>query len=150
MKELALVGTMFLPYIGPYIATLSIATQSAGFLSTLGKMFLGSDSPPLSSIEGWVPPPPRQTAKTDYAKQNTWCWENFLSLIGDVAAQLREQRIIFKDAPALFKGGLGKTNKAQEEALQKWTKEFQDNAVKNLKKDIDLKKLQLANQGKQV
>lgn len=150
MKELALVGTMFLPYIGPYIATLSIATQSAGFLSTLGKMFLGSDSPTLSSIEGWVKSVDRQTAKTDYAKQNTWCWENFLSLIGDVAAQLREQRIIFKDAPALFKGGIGKTNKAQEEALQKWTKEFQDNAVKNLKKDIDLKKLQLANQGKQV
>ena len=68
MKELALVGTMFLPYIGPYVATLSIATQSAGFLSTLGKMFLGSDSPTLSSIEGWVKSVDRQTAKTDYAK----------------------------------------------------------------------------------
>lgn len=150
MKELALVGSMFIPYVGPYIATLSIATQSAGFLSTLGKMFLGSESPTLSSIEGWVKSVDRQTAKTQYAQENTWCWENFISLIGDVAAQLREQRIIFKNAPALFKGNIGKTNEAQEKALEKWTKEFQEKAIKDLDKDIELKTIELASRGKQV
>jgi len=53
MKNMALVGTMFIPYVGPWIAGLSIATQSAGLLATLGKMLVGSDSPTLSSIEGW-------------------------------------------------------------------------------------------------
>lgn len=37
LKNLALVGTMFIPYVGPWIAGLSIATQLAGLGATLGK-----------------------------------------------------------------------------------------------------------------
>lgn len=112
MKNLALVGTMFIPYIGPWIIGLSIATQTAGFLSTLGKMALGSDNSTLSAIEGWSKSVNRQTAKTEYAQQNVWCWENFINLIGDVVGQLREARFIFDKVPAVIKGtNISKANK---------------------------------------
>lgn len=104
MKNLALVGSMFIPYVGPWIAGLSVATQMAGLGATLGKMLVGSDSPTFSAIEGWSQSLNRQTAKTDYAQQNTWCWENFIDLIGDVAGQLKEQRFIFEKIPAVVKG----------------------------------------------
>jgi len=48
-------------------------------------MFLGSDSPTLSAIEGWTKSVNRQNAKSQYAQENIWCWENFINLIGDVA-----------------------------------------------------------------
>nr|DAD59278.1 MAG TPA: envelope glycoprotein [Bacteriophage sp.] len=68
MKNLALVGSMFIPYVGPWIAGLSVATQMAGLGATLGKMLVGSDSPTFSAIEGWSQSLNRQTAKTDYAQ----------------------------------------------------------------------------------
>ena len=104
MKNLALVGSMFIPYVGPWVAGLSVATQMAGLGATFGKMLVGSDSPTLSAIEGWSQSLNRQTAKTEYAQQNTWCWENFIDLIGDVAGQLKEQRFIFEKIPAVVKG----------------------------------------------
>lgn len=104
MKNLALVGSMFIPYVGPWITGLSVATQMAGLGATLGKMLVGSDSPTLSAIEGWSQSLNRQTAKTDYAQQNTWCWENFIDLIGDVAGQLKEQKFIFNKIPAVAQG----------------------------------------------
>lgn len=104
MKNLALVGSMFIPYVGPWITGLSVATQMAGLGATFGKMLVGSDSPTLSAIEGWSKSLNRQTAKTEYAQQNTWCWENFIDLIGDVAGQLKEQRFIFEKIPVAVKG----------------------------------------------
>jgi hypothetical protein len=62
LKNLALVGTMFIPYVGPWIAGLSIATQLAGLGATLGKMIAGSDNPTLSEIEGWSKSVSRQGA----------------------------------------------------------------------------------------
>lgn len=104
MKNLALVGSMFIPYVGPYIAGVSVASQLVGLAGTLGKMLTGSESPTFSAMEGWSKSVNRQTAKSQYAQENTWCWENFISLIGDVAGQLKEQRFIFEFAPAMFKG----------------------------------------------
>ena len=113
LKNLALVGTMFLPGIGPWVAGLSIATQLTGLMGTLGKMIVGSDSPVFSEMEGWAKSVNRQTAKSEYAQQNTWCWENFINLIGDVAGQLKEQRFMFEKVPAVFKGA--PVTKANEE-----------------------------------
>ena len=104
MKNLALVGSMFIPYVGPWITGLSVATQMAGLGATFGKMLAGSDSPTLSAIEGWAQSMNRQTAKTEYAQQNTWCWENFIGLVGDVMGQLKEQRFLFEKIPAAIKG----------------------------------------------
>lgn len=133
MKNLALVGTMFVPYVGPVVAGLSVASQLVGLTGTLGKMLLGSDSPTFSALEGWSKSVNRQTAKSIYAQQNTWCWENFISLIGDVAGQLKEQRFLFNYAPAIIKGnkvlganGISQSKQAKlvEEAANKYRQQY--------------------------
>lgn len=120
MKNLALVGSMFIPYVGPWVVGASIATQLVGLMGTLGKMFTGSESPLFSAMEGWSSSLDRQTAKSEYAQENTWCWENFISLIGDVAGQLKEQRFFFEKVPALFKGSYAGSNKAYAAKLAKF------------------------------
>lgn len=134
-KNLALVGSMFIPYVGPWIAGLSVATQLAGLGATLGKMALGSDSPILNDIEGWSKSVNRQTAKSQYAQEHTWCWENFIDLIGDTMGQLKEQRFIFEKIPAIVKG-TNLSSKAGETAKlaeleSKYTKEAQE-SIDNL------------------
>lgn len=119
LKNLALVGTMFIPYVGPWITGLSLATQLAGVGATLGKMIVGSDSPTLSAIEGWSKSVNRQGAQTEYAQQNAWCWENFINLIGDVAGQLKEQRFIFEKIPYIFKGANMMSKEGQAAKLAK-------------------------------
>lgn len=118
MKNLALVGTMFIPYVGPVVAGISIATQLAGLGATLGKMLVGSDSPTLSAIEGWSKSVNRQGATSEYAQEHTWCWENFINLIGDVAGQLKEQRFIFEKIPTALKGSPEKAEKMFLKARQ--------------------------------
>lgn len=103
LKNAALVGSMFIPYVGPVITGLSVATQTAGLLATLGKLVARNDSPTLNNIQGWAKSVNRQSA-TEYAQQHTWCAENFINMIGDTIGQLAEQRWIFKAAPVLFEG----------------------------------------------
>ncbi len=126
LKNLALVGTMFIPGVGPWVTGLSIATQLVGMMGTLGKMVVGSDSPTLSAMEGWSKSLNKQGAVSEYAQQNVWCWENGINLIGDVAAQITEQRFIFNQLPALFKGSKtpmteAETNKKLAELTKKHT-----------------------------
>lgn len=135
MKQAALVGTMFLPYVGPVIAGLSVASQLIGLTGTLGKMLTGSDSPTFSALEGFSKSWNRQTAKTEYAQENTWCWENFITLIGDVAAQLKEQRFVFEQVPAVFKGKYINSEK-QMKALSDEFASINNNKVKNQLKEI--------------
>lgn len=121
LKNLALVGTMFIPYVGPWIAGLSIATQAAGLLGTLGKMVGGSDAPTWSALEGWSKSVSRQGATSEYAQEHTWCWENFINLIGDVAGQLKEQRFIFEKVPYVFKGANMMSKEGQATKLAQLT-----------------------------
>lgn len=108
LKNTALVGSMFIPYVGPVIRGISILTQMTGLTATLGKLFVGNENETLNNIQGWAKTVNRQS-QTEYAAQNTWCTENFLNLIGDVIGQLAEQRWIFKNAPYI----LGKNNAAK-------------------------------------
>jgi hypothetical protein len=82
MKNLALVGSMFLPVVGNYVAAASIATQSVGLLGALGKMFLGSENETANTLHAWAKTVNRQST-SEYASQNTWCWENLINMIGD-------------------------------------------------------------------
>jgi hypothetical protein len=66
LKNLALVGSMFLPVVGKPIIAASIATQSAGLLGTLGKMFLGSENKTVNNLHGWAKPVNRQSS-SEYA-----------------------------------------------------------------------------------
>ena len=136
-KNLFLVGTMFIPYVGPWVAAASVLTQSVGLMGTLGKMFTDSENETFSAMEGWSKSLSRQNLKTQYAQEHTWCWENFVNLIGDVAGQLREQRFLFDYAPALFKGTTGVSKKSQEAAKLKWTKELNDANSKTISELIE-------------
>lgn len=130
LKNLALVGSMFIPYVGWGVAAASVAHQMAGLTATFGKMLAGSDSPTLDAIEGWVKSTDRRNLKTEYAQQNTWCWENFIDLIGDTTAQLREQRAIFKFAPGIIKGDFkALSDKAMKEYGEKIAKESIQNVT---------------------
>lgn len=106
LKNLALVGSMFLPVVGKPIIAANVAAQSVGLLGALGKMFLGSESETTNNMHAWAKTVSRQTA-TEYASQNTWCWENLINMIGDTVGQLAEQRFIFTHVPALLKGTKG-------------------------------------------
>lgn len=137
LKNLALVGTMFIPYVGPWITGLSIATQAAGLLGTLGKMVGGSDAPTWSAIEGWSKSVSRQGAVSEYAQEHTWCWENFINLIGDVAGQLKEQRFIFEKVPYVFKGANMMTKEGQAAklaALEKKQLQLTQSTIDDLRK----------------
>jgi hypothetical protein len=128
---------MFIPYVGWGVAAASVAHQSAGLFATLGKMLAGSDSPTLDAIEGWVKSTDRRNLKTEYAQQNTWCWENFIDLIGDTTAQLREQRAIFKFAPGIIKGDFkALSEKAMKEYGEQLAKEGLENATSLSFKDL--------------
>lgn len=103
LKNAALVGSMFIPYVGPVITGLSVATQATGLLATLGKVIVGNDNKTLNNIQGWAKTVNRQST-TEYAQQHTWCMENFINMIGDTVGQLAEQRWIFKAAAVPFEG----------------------------------------------
>ena len=136
-KNLALVGSMFIPYVGWGVAAASVAHQSAGLFATLGKMLAGSDNPTLDAVEGWVKSVDRRNLKTEYAQQNTWCWENFIDLIGDTTAQLREQRAIFKFAPGIIKGDFkALSEKAMKEYGEELAKKELANATSLSFKDL--------------
>jgi hypothetical protein len=139
-KNLALVGSMFIPYVGWGVAAASVAHQSLGLFATLGKMLAGADDPTLNAIEGWVKSTDRRNLKTEYAQQNMWCWENFIDLIGDTTAQLREQRAIFKFVPGLIKGDFkALSDKKMKEYGEKLLKESVENVTD--KSFIDLARI---------
>ena len=153
MKNLALVGSMFIPYVGPYITGLSIATQGAGMLAVLGKMLTGSESPILSGIEGWTKSVNRQTSKTEYAQQNMWCWENFIGLVGDALGQFKEQRLLFSKIPAIVKGKYGTSEEGLKELESIYTKKYNkiyENQFKNLRNEPGNTLLDIARSAQEV
>lgn len=151
LKNIALVAPMFIPYIGPVYTGASIAVNSANFLSVLGKMFVGSDSAVLNDIEGFTESFSRQSLKSDYAKNNTWCWENFINLAGDVTAQLKEQRFLFQNVPALFKGKIGLTKENQKEAIDKWANDYFKSKMATIDDDMAKKSAEILNtKGKKI
>lgn len=134
MKNLALVGSMFLPVVGKPIIAASIATQSAGLLGALGKMFLGSDNETANNLHAWAKTVNRQSV-TEYASQNTWCWENMLNMIGDTVGQLAEQRFLFTHVPALIKGTKGikaRDSKTYNELVEKGAAKIREKTTKDL------------------
>ena len=139
LKNAALVGTMFIPGIGPVIRGLSVLNQAVGLAATLGKLFVGNENETLNDIQAWTKTVNR-SSQTEYAAQNTWCSENFLNMIGDTVGQLAEQRWIFQTAPYLFgdvKGAKAMTTKGYEALKKAKVKELNDTfKVKDVLDDV--------------
>lgn len=135
LKNAALVGSMFLPYVGPAVRGLSVLSQMAGLTATLGKLFVGNENETLNNIQGWAKTVNRST-QTEYAAQNTWCTENFLNMIGDTVGQLAEQRWIFKNAPYI----MGNT-KAAKAMSKEGAEALKADKLKELNKNFKVKDL---------
>ena len=157
IKNAALIGSMFLPYVGPVIAGIAVTQQAMKLGSVIGKMITNSNSPQLNNLEGLAEATDFHNGKSEYAKDpnNIWCWENLIDLFGDSIGQLREQRLLFKYMPALFKGKAGITAQSDENFLaEKYLKEIEKaNEFKMddyLAGSADLTNAKLATQAKNV
>lgn len=143
MRNAALVGSMFIPYVGPWITGLSVATQTAGLLATLGKLFVGNENKTLNELQGWAKTVDRH-GQTEYASQNTWCVENFLNMIGDTVGQLKEQRWIFQSIPKIYghsqavkaMSGEKGYNAVVDDVAAQLSKKGSENTTKNLLKTL--------------
>ena len=124
MKNLALVGSMFIPGVGEYVALTSAAIQTAGLFGTIGRTLTGDSSEFARNLEGWGQSMNRQMGRTEASSSDPWSGESFINLIADVAAQLKEQRAIFKNLPKLFTGGKGVNEEYLKELEAKYLKEL--------------------------
>lgn len=111
-KNLALVGSMYLPGVGPYIAMLSMVSQVAR-LGAIGAKMLGQEGFLSNSIEGFVTSWDRQHLRSEYDAAHAWSFNNWFSGCADLAAQIAEQRAIFTTIPALITGQKVATTKDQ-------------------------------------
>lgn len=147
LKNAALVGSMFIPYVGPVITGLSVGTQMTGLLATMGKLVVGNENELLNDIQGWAKTVNR-SAQTEYAAENTWCGENFFNMIGDTIGQLKEQRWIFNTLPAIIKGDKKfydiMTTKGREQFINKQVEKLDSKLLtKNLEEftEADLRQM---------
>lgn len=114
VKNASLIGSFFLPYVGPAIAGATIFQQAAGLGATLGKIALGNDNPTMNWIEGLVQSTNPIETRSEHSQQENWTVENLLGMVGDVVGQLYQQRLLFKYAPTIVKGKWGISEKNQE------------------------------------
>lgn len=114
VKNAALIGSFFLPYVGTVIAGATMFQQAAGLGATLGKIALGNDNPTMNWIEGLVESTNPMETRSEHSQQENWTVENLLGMVGDVVGQLYQQRLLFKYAPALLNGKWGISEKGQE------------------------------------
>lgn len=139
LKNAALVGGMFIPGIKYPLIALSVGTQAIGLIGALGKLILGSDNETSNNLHAWAKTVNRQTS-TEYASQNPWCWENIINLVGDSMGQIAEQRFIFQNVPALFKGTKGikaRTKEGEQKIIEQYTKNIEKANSKKLYDNIN-------------
>ena len=139
-KNAALIGSMYIPYVGPVIAGLSVAQQGLKLFSTFGKMLTSSDNSAMDRLSGFADKTDFFHTQSEYANEHPWAWENMINMIGDTMGQLKQQRFLFEYAPAAFKGttGISSENQANKVAqitadLNKGNKAILDNSTIKLK-----------------
>ena len=120
VKNAALVGSMFIPYVGPWITGATIVQQAASFGATLGKIAAGSDNEVCNFVQGLSESTNMINSKSEYSNQNMWTWENLFNMVGNTVAQLKQQRMLFEGLPKL----VGMDGRVTSEAgRQAWTED---------------------------
>ena len=120
IKNAALVGSMFIPYVGPWVTGATIVQQAASFGSTLGKIVAGSDNELCNFVQGLSESTNFMNSKSEYSNQNVWTWENLFNMVGNTVAQLKQQRMLFEGLPKLVGMDGRITTEAGREA---WTQD---------------------------
>lgn len=137
VKNASLIGAMFLPGVGEYIAGATILQQAAGLGATLGKIALGSDNAAMNWIEGLSESTNPLNTRSEYSSgDKMWTIENLLGMVGDVVGQLRQQRLLFKWAPVITKGKWGVSEESQLTLKNKYIQELESKNVNSLEKII--------------
>lgn len=120
VKNAALVGSMFIPYVGPWVTGATILQQAASFGATLGKIVAGSDNELCNFVQGLSESTNMINSKSEYSNQNMWTWENLFNMVGNTVAQLKQQRMLFEGLPKLVGMDGRVTTKAGRQA---WTED---------------------------
>lgn len=102
MKNAFLVGSMFIPYVGPVITGATILQQAASFGATLGKIATSSDNKAFNFIQGIAEASDPFRTRSEYSQQNMWTLENIFGMMGDTVAQLKQQRVLFQQLPRIL------------------------------------------------
>lgn len=134
VKNIALIGSMF---ISPYIVGATVLQQGLKLGATFGKLFAGSDSSFLNNLQAIASTTDLHESKSEFAKdpENMWAPENWVNLIGDVIAQLKQQRWIFEQVPRLY-GNAGLFEKGgQEKLIQNLTRKYELEEVGKIAKN---------------
>lgn len=101
---------LFIPYVGEAYLYSSLAMNTTQALSTLGKLFVGSDNKTLNNTEAFFQSFDKSISEN--AQQHTFSAENVLNMVGETFTFLKGQRMIAEEIPGWFKGKIPK-NKAE-------------------------------------
>lgn len=135
VKTIVKVVPAFVDKINPWYLGARIALNASDFFIKGAKMAIGSDSPKLSAIEGFLAS--FSTTISDDASKNLWSLENLINMGADVFLQLAEQRWIFSHLPSMMQGNeLGYSKKAQDVWRTKTQNDYL-NYYKNLRQYSD-------------
>ena len=139
-KNAALIGSMYIPYVGPVVASLSVAQQGLKLFSVFGKMLTSSDNSTMDRLNGFADKTDFFHTQSEAASEQPWALENMINMFGDTMGQLKQQRFLFEYAPAAFKGttGINTENQAKKVAqitdeLNKGNKAILDSSSLKLK-----------------
>ena len=114
-RNLALAAPLAIPGVAPIYLGISTGLQASSLIAGLMKAAVGSDSPILNNISGFLSQFDMSTS--DYSQENTWTMENLVNMAGQVFLQLKQQRFLFEQTPKLFGYKQGLDPKAVEKMV---------------------------------
>ena len=151
MNNLVRVAPMFIPGVGPYYTALTIGMEMSKLFPVLYRSGLGLFS---NDVDAKTPEfinkleafgKSFETQTSERGKENFFNGENLANMIGAIAAQLQQQRWLFKNAPRLF--GHKSTKAIEEMSLQEYAKHYAKGAMDA---DIGAMKLTAAYKAEQL
>ena len=147
VKNAALVGSMFLPVVGPWVTGATIVQQAASMGATLGKIATSSDNKLFNFIQGASEASNPFRTRSEYSQQNLWTAENLFGMIGDTVAQLKQQRMLFEQLPRIVgKDSRVLTEKGQQEIQNELLQKYNVTNAKTIQDKFKLPMQELAKQ----
>ena len=147
VKNAALVGSMFLPVVGPWVTGATIIQQAASMGATLGKIATSSDNKLFNFIQGASEASNPFRTRSEYSQQNLWTAENLFGMIGDTVAQLKQQRMLFEQLPRIVgKDSRVLTEKGQQEIQNELLQKYNATNAKTIQDKFKLPMQELAKQ----
>lgn len=107
---------LFIPYVREAYLYTSLGLGAAQALTTLSKMFVGSDNAFLNTASSVMESFHQTTS--EYASEHAFSMENVLNMVGDTFEFLKGQRFLAEKAPGWFSKKIPKNQDAYNEKVQ--------------------------------